>query len=116
MRTILIVDDEQEMAQSLGRIIERKGEKALIALTGEEAVKLYKDNKPDCVFLDLHLSEMKGTEVLDKLKEIDSKVKAYFITGDQGFIDKQTPESIGALGYLIKPIDVEEIVKIIKEL
>ena len=58
----------------------------------------------------------RGTEVLLKLKEIDSKVKAYFITGDQGFIDKQSPQSLGVLGYLLKPIDVEEVLKIIDEL
>ena len=116
MKTILIVDDEQEMAQSLGRIIERKGEKALIASTGEEALKLYKENKPDCVFLDLHLSEVKGTEVLEKLKSIDAQVKAYFITGDQIFVEKQPPESIGVMGYLLKPIDVEDVVKIIESL
>ena len=116
MKTILIVDDEQEMAESLGRVIERRGVKALTASTGQEALKLYKENKPDCVFLDLHLSEMKGTEILKKLKEFNPKVKAYFITGDQIFVERNSPESVGAEGFLLKPIEVEDVFKIVESL
>jgi len=115
-KTVLIVDDEQEMAEALARVIERKGAKALIAATEEVATKLYKENAPDCVFLDLHLSETQGTEVLKKLREIDSNIKAYFMTGDQIFVERQSMEEIGAKGYLLKPIDVKELVKIIEGL
>ncbi|MBU1112361.1 MAG: response regulator [Candidatus Omnitrophica bacterium] len=115
-KTVLIVDDEQEMAESLGRVIERRGIKALTASTKEEALKLYQENKPDCVFLDLHLSESKGTEVLKKLKEIDPKVKAYLLTGDLVFTERNTPESIGVEGFLLKPIEVEDVFKIVEEL
>ncbi len=113
MKTVLIVDDEQEMTLFLSKLIERKGLKALTASTGEDALRLYKENKPDCVFLDLHLPGTKGTEVLKKLRESDPKLKAYFITGDQLFAEKNPPESIGASGYLLKPIDTDDIIKII---
>lgn len=115
-KTVLIVDDEQEMTESLARVIERRGVKVLTTASGEEALRLYKEDKPDCVFLDLHLSGMKGTEALEKLKEIDPQVKVYFITGDQIFVERQPPESIGAIGYLLKPIDVEDVVKIVESL
>ncbi|MDP2922957.1 MAG: response regulator [Candidatus Omnitrophota bacterium] len=117
MKTILIVDDEGEMLAALAKMIERRGSaKVLTATTPEEGIKIYQENKPDGVFLDLHLSDITGIEVLQKLKQINPQVKAYFITGDQVFVDRNPPESIGVLGYLVKPIIPQELIKIIENL
>ncbi|MDP2922291.1 MAG: response regulator [Candidatus Omnitrophota bacterium] len=114
MKTVLIIENEQEALIPLARLIERRGIKALTAMRGQEGIKLYEENKPDGVLLDLHLPMMDGTEVLKKLKEINPLVKVYFLTGDQIFADRNPPESIGAMGYLIKPIMPQELMKVIE--
>ncbi|MFA6281793.1 MAG: response regulator [Candidatus Omnitrophota bacterium] len=113
MKTILIIDDEIEMLGFLKRIIERTmAVNVLTAQTPEEGIRLYRENKPDVVFLDLHLSDIKGTEVLKKIKEINPQVKAYFITGDEIFVNKNPAESLGAIGYLVKPIIPQDLIAI----
>ena len=117
MKTILIIDDEIEMLGFLKRIIERAiTANVLTAQTSEEGIKLYQENKPDVVFLDLHLSDIKGTEVLTKIKGINPQVKAYFITGDDIFVNKNTAESLGAIGYLVKPIIPQDLIRIVESL
>jgi DNA-binding NtrC family response regulator len=117
MKTILIIDDEIEVLGFLKRIVERTmTANVLTAQTSEEGIKLYQENKPDVVFLDLHLSNIKGTEVLNKIKEINPQVKAYFITGDDIFISKNPAESLGAIGYLVKPIIPQDLIKIVENI
>ncbi len=117
MKTILIIDDEVEVLIPLKRIIERAiTANVLTAQKPQEGLKLYQENKPDVVFLDLHLSDINGTEVLARIKEINPQVKAYFITGDEIFANKTPAESLGAIGYLVKPIIPQDLVKIIESI
>jgi DNA-binding NtrC family response regulator len=117
MKTILIIDDESETIASLKRFIERReAANVLTAQTPEQGVKVYQENKPIAVFIDLHLGDASGVDVLKNLKTIDPNVKAYFFTGDQSFANSNPPESLGAVGYVIKPILPNELIKIIESL
>lgn len=100
----------------LSKTLERRGIKALTAATAEEGIKIYTENNPDGVFLDLHLPRTDGVQVLKSLKQINPQVKVYFITGDQGFIEKQSAESLSTQGFLFKPITASDIVKIVEGL
>jgi two-component system response regulator YesN len=102
---------------SLVRLIERRVKaKVLTAQTPEEGLKVYQENKPIAVFIDLHLEDTSGIDVLKNLKQIDPDVKAYFFTGDQSFADSNPPESLGVIRHIIKPILPQELIKIIENL
>ncbi|MBP7088965.1 MAG: response regulator [Candidatus Omnitrophica bacterium] len=117
MKTILIVDDEGTMLDFIKRIIERRGvANVLTAQTPEEAVKVYQENKPLAAFIDLHLGDASGVDLLKNLKQIDPNIKAYFFTGDQTFANVNPPQSLGAIAYIIKPILPPELIKIIESL
>ena len=116
MKTILIIDDEKELVGYLSMFIEKKGFNVLSAATGEEGSKLYKQNRPDCVFLDLHLTEMDGMTVLKEIKEIDPKASVYLATGDDSPELRKKGEELGIKGYLLKPLDIRAVIKILSSL
>jgi len=116
-KTILLVDDDTEPRDILGRIIERRGFTVFKAANGKEAIEFYKEHKPDCVFLDIRLPDMDGHKVLEQLKQINPKAKVYFVTGVmQEIAFKDEVANLGAAGYLEKPIDLETIIKILDNL
>lgn len=115
-RSLLLVEDEIEAREFLANIIQRRGVKVFGVGTGEEAIEVYKENRPGCVFLDLRLPDMEGIAVLEKLKEINPEVKVYFITGVDDNMMKEKAIALGAQGYLSKPLDLEEIERIIENL
>lgn len=117
-KTILLVDDEEYMRNMLGSILTRKGAKVFTAKNGEETLRLYKKNKPCCVFLDIKLPDINGIEVMQKLKEIDPRAKVYFLSGAtdcNSQIQKQVLE-LGALGFISKPVDLNRIIEIVNDL
>ena len=69
MPTVLIVDDERDIASFLAAFFERAGHEVLTAYTGEEAVTLVQQRRPDLVLLDLRLPDITGFEVLERVKE-----------------------------------------------
>ncbi|UCD15285.1 MAG: response regulator [Candidatus Omnitrophota bacterium] len=115
---ILLVDDERAMINMLGKMIERKGKKVLIASNGEEAITLYKKNKPRCVFLDIKLPDIDGEEVIERIKEFDKCAKIYFMSAidNSTHFSKQRIKELGVIDYLTKPIDVDKMMKIIDKL
>ncbi|MCM8788117.1 MAG: response regulator [Candidatus Omnitrophica bacterium] len=117
MKSVLIIDDEEEMLGSLKRFIEkRKVANILTAKNKEQSLKVYQENNPEAVFIDLHLGNESGIDVLKSLKAIDPNVKAYLFTGDKAFADNNPKEKLGILGYIIKPISPSELIKIIESL
>ncbi|MDD5069778.1 MAG: response regulator [Candidatus Omnitrophica bacterium] len=115
-KTVLLVDDEDEVRNILQRAIERRGVKVFSAANGEDGVKLYKEHNPLCVFLDVKLPGIQGPEVLRQIKEFDSQAKVYFITGMSGNLSelKEQEEKLGACGHLSKPILIEDVLKILE--
>ena len=113
MKTILLVEDDNFAREYLTRSIERKGHKVIGAATGYEAIDLYKENKPQCVILDIKLPDIDGKEVLKKLKEIDSQANVYFLSGSEEIVSESHAKELGATGYLTKPIILEDLMNII---
>jgi CheY-like chemotaxis protein len=81
MKTIMIVEDEDEVRKHLANIIEKLGFNIIEAGTGEEAIELYKLHRPDLVLLDLILPGIDGDEVLKNIKKTDENARVYFMTG-----------------------------------
>jgi len=104
-RSVLIVDDEAGVRDTLKAFFKAKGYKVLETASGEEAVKLAASEKFSAVLLDINMPGMDGLETLKKLLEINPKlgiVMATAITDDEKV--KKALES-GAYGYVLKPFD-----------
>jgi len=112
---ILVVDDEVEVADFLCNFLNRLGLSAEKAICGKDALEIFNHYKPDWVFLDINMPDINGLQLLKKMREIDADVKAIIITGKNDDSTENEAQAIGASDYLIKPIDLEGLLKIIKK-
>ena len=108
-KKILVADDEHEIVEFLASFLERFGFIVIKARGGKEAVALFQQHRPDCVFLDIQMPDIDGIAVLEAVKSLDEKIKVIMITGreDQELREKAT--EYGALDYVTKPLDLGEL-------
>jgi len=108
-RKILIADDEPNMIWALKRALTKEGYEVLSVENGEEAVKTFEEQEPDLVILDLKMPKMDGMEALKAIKEINPKVPVMMITAHGTTKVAVEAMKIGALDYILKPFDIEEL-------
>jgi two-component system, LytTR family, response regulator LytT len=107
--SVLIVDDEEPAREELGYMLSEQKDIHVVhqATTGMDAIRKVKEHKPDLVFLDIDLPDIKGLQVAEILAEIHSDIKIVFVTAyDQYAIDAF---KIRAFHYILKPYDEEDI-------
>jgi len=112
---ILLVDDEHEFVTTLAERLELRGMNVSIATEGEEALGFLDTNRPQVVVLDVMMPGLGGLEVLEKIKAIDSKIQVILLTGHGATKDGIRGMQLGAFDYLIKPIDIDELIKKLNE-
>jgi DNA-binding response OmpR family regulator len=111
--TLLIIDDEQFAMEHLARILGKKGITVHTAVTGGEGIRKYSEVKPDLVFLDVLLPDVDGEYVFRYIREADPEARIYFITGMSSVFSGKNAQEMGAEGFLAKPIEVDEILRVI---
>lgn len=106
--TILIVDDEKSILKALQLTLENKY-RILSAGKGSRAIKLFQEEKPDLMLLDIGLPDMTGIEVLKAVKEKNPDALVIMVTAVEEV--KTVVEAIkyGAYDYLVKPINSQEL-------
>ena len=111
--SILIVDDSQIMRAVLKDIIvgntQIPPEDIEEADGGTEAIKKYKANKPDLVFLDIIMPDIEGTDVVKELIKIDPAAKIVMCSYSSDAEDAQVCFEAGAKGYIFKPPKPDEV-------
>ncbi len=109
--TVLIVDDEKVILNSLGKLLRVKGYEVITALGGREAVDIYTERggEIDLVLLDLIMPEMDGRDVLRAIQELDPDVKVILVTGYVAGNDVEKLMSEGVRGLLRKPYELEQL-------
>lgn len=105
----LVVDDESIIRLSLKRFLEDEGLYALTASTGIDALKKIEENQPDIVILDIQLPDTNGLSLLQTIKEMNPSITVIMITGHADVKGAVEAMKIGALDYLEKPIDFENL-------
>ena len=102
--TLLIVDDDTLVAQSLQAILEASGEVTVLAVgtSGKEALSLYAQYKPDILLMDIRMDGMSGLEAGEAILTQHPEARLLFLTtfSDDEYIIKAL--HIGAKGYLLK--------------
>jgi two-component system catabolic regulation response regulator CreB/two-component system response regulator ChvI len=116
-KKILIVDDEPDITESFGLALEDSGFE--VDKYNDPAIALgsFKPNVFDLLILDIKMPKMDGFELYDKIKKIDNKVKAFFISAfevDHAAISKQYP-GLKIENFLPKPILIPELIKRVEE-
>jgi two-component system nitrogen regulation response regulator NtrX len=109
-KSVLIVDDEEGIRESLSGILEDEGYDVLTASSGEDALAITKEHMPDIVFLDVWLPEMDGLETLPRLKEIDANIPVIMISGHGNIEIAVKATRLGAYDFLEKPLSLEKVI------
>ncbi len=108
MPTIMVVDDEPVIVDSITYSLSREGYSVVTAADGKEALVLFEKSKPDLVLLDLMLPELDGWQVCRKLRETSS-VPIIMLTARSDELDRILGLEIGADDYLPKPFSFREL-------
>lgn len=117
MSKLLIVDDEIDVREFAKNFFKKRGIDVLTAAGGATALEIMEKEKPDLVLLDIRMEEMTGIEVLKKLKSQNAKVKIIMVSGVEDEETVKEAKTLGVLGYIHKPLILEELEKIVlKEL
>lgn len=106
---LLVVDDQQPLRQVLGQMLERFGHQIVEAAGGQEAIRLYQEECPDAVLLDVGIPDMDGIAVLEELRRIDPNVRVAMLTGDRRMEVVRRALDLGARDYIVKPFYSERL-------
>src|SRR5439155_22106245 len=109
MSTILILDDEEIHARALGRLLAGRGHTCDVATSAAAAHEALRVVRPHLVLLDLRLGETDGLDVLRDLKAIDPALPVIMMTAYGSVETAVRAMKAGALDYLQKPMDLEEL-------
>ena len=112
-RTILIVDDEKSICQSLGSILTDEGYEVLTAASGEEALKIIKEELPSLVILDIWLPGIDGIETLKMIKSQYSQIRVIMISGHGTIETAVKSTKLGAFDFFEKPLSMEKVILIV---
>ena len=110
---ILVVDDEMELREVVARYLEQAGYEVLTAASGVTAVKMFHDNSPDMVILDLMLPDIPGEKVCQVIRESYS-TPVIMLTSKSSDEDKIKGLGLGADDYMTKPFSPKELVMRVK--
>jgi two-component system NtrC family response regulator len=114
MASLLIVDDEALLARELSRSLESEGHGVRTALTGAAALEAVRRSPPDLVLLDQRLPDRSGLEVLQALRGLDPGLPVVLITAHGGVRDAVNAIRAGAVDYLQKPLDLDEVALLVE--
>ena len=117
MIRVLVIDDEEGLADFMQRILSLKGYAAFMETDGVGAVNFFKNERPDIVLIDIDLgySEIDGVEVLKRIKEIDKNAVCIMVTRITDEESVKKSKEYGAMHYLLKPLDSKDIVAAVDE-
>ena len=118
MKTILLVDDEPDLLDSLSVRLRASGYNVLVAVDGLEALKKARSQGPDLIVLDLMLPKMDGYKVARLLKfdHRYSQIPILILSARGQDLDMEKGKSAGADDYLVKPFDSTDLLSRIQKL
>jgi two-component system cell cycle response regulator DivK len=113
---ILVVEDNEKNMKLFRDVLHASGYRTLEAATGERAVELVFEHRPDLVLMDIQLPDIDGIEALSRLRADDrtASVPVLALTAQAMEGDRERFLAAGFDGYLSKPVDIAEFVATIK--
>ncbi|WP_375491696.1 response regulator [uncultured Nostoc sp.] len=114
-RTLLIIEDDDKFARILLDMARQQGFKTIVALHSKQGLALAEQFKPNAIMLDIHMPEMDGWTVLDRLKhKPDTRhIPVHILSVDER---QQRGLNLGAITYLQKPVSPEALTQVLTEI
>jgi DNA-binding NtrC family response regulator len=112
---ILVVDDDESIRNSLAAILKNEGYMLDVAKNGSEAIKKSEAVLYNVALIDIRLPDMEGIELLTRMRDAVPKIRKIIITGYPSMQNAIKAVNKKADAYILKPMDLENLLKIIRE-
>lgn len=111
-KTILLVDDDSEIIETMRTVFDGRGYRVLVARDGNAGLTVAERENPDLIILDMMMPKKSGFLVLEKLKtRPGGLIPTIMITGNEGSRHRAYAEMLGVKDYIRKPFAIEKLVK-----
>lgn len=116
MKTVLVIEDNADILENTSEILELSNYRAVMAKNGKEGIAIAKQNKPDVILCDILMPEVNGFQVFEELKRnpATTGIPFIFVTASVEKKEVEAAMAMGVDGYLRKPFDSEELIKLIR--
>ena len=108
--TILVVDDEESICQSLKAILSDEGHQVMVADSGEAAIKIVEEEMPRLVLLDIWLPGMDGLQTLKTIKSEHPDVLVIMMSGHGTIETAVKATKLGAFDFIEKPLSLDKVI------
>ena len=109
MQTILVIDDDENLRDTIGVLLEREGFRAILAPDGKSGLDQAILGKPELILADLRLPDISGVEICKRLRTSGIKTPIIVLSAVGEEIDKVLLLEIGADDYVVKPFGTREL-------
>ncbi len=116
MQTILVIDDDEGLRDTIGLMLENEGYKPLLVGDGAAGLKLALSAKPDLMLIDLRMPGLSGVEVCKRLRAAGMRTPVIVLSAMGDELDKVLLLEIGADDYVVKPFGTRELLARIRAL
>ncbi len=113
MKTILVVDNEQETISLLGEILHRFGYNVMTVQNGQSALSVLKEDEVNLVLTEEHLSDMDGLELIESLKKFKPTIPTIMLTKQCSIETYLKAFNLGVFDYVNKPVSTKVISRVI---
>jgi len=110
-KTILVVDDDQELSDGLRIVLERQGFHVIQARDGQQGKQMVYHHRPDLLILDMMMPRMGGYPVLEHFRGKPDAPPVIMITANEGSRHKAYAEYLGVVDYIRKPFAMERLLE-----
>jgi CheY-like chemotaxis protein len=113
---LLLVDDEEDFISALAERLRLRNYDTKLATSGEAAMLLIQQERPDIVLLDLKMPGMGGMETLKQIKAKDPSIDVIMVTGSVDSRVGESARSAGATSHMVKPFDIKHLTEKIQDI
>ena len=114
--SVLLVEDEWQLAQIVQDSLEMRGFRMFCAKDGREGLRLYNEHKPDVIVLDIMMPNMDGFTFTSEIRKVDKQTPIIFLTAKSQTADLVKGFELGGNDYLKKPFSMDELIVRIRSL
>ena len=116
-KSILVVDDDTEIIETMRAVLENRGYRVLVARDGNAGLTVAERENPDLLILDMMMPKKSGFLVLEKLRSRPGGlVPTIMITANEGSRHRAYAEMLGVRDYIRKPFAMEKLVRSVEEI
>lgn len=116
MVNILVIEDDESLSKLYEIVLHKEGYGVYNAKNGREAFEIIENKHIDLVMTDIMMPVMDGYEFIGMLREQDSRIPVLIVTAKDDYLSKNTGFTLGTDDYMVKPVDLDEMVLRIRAL